>query len=351
MWTRTEGWAAGLRLAFLSLYGHPDPTGFVAAFSGDDRAVADYLLTEVLARQSTEVRDFLLDTSITDQVSGGLADAVTGRLDSAKRLAELERTNAFVVAVDPGRTWYRYHRLFAELLRAELRHQRSPEEVAELHVRAARWHAADGVTLQAISHALTAEDWEYAAALLAERWAVLLAESASLLVGLLARLPPELIEEDAELAMIAAASRLEVDDLAGADSYLGLVELHEAAVPGDRRVWFAAGWALARLHRARITGDLDGVRATAGELLALAPTLHGGSRWFVTVGPAAVRGGQPGDRRVVERRARGRGPASGGGPGAGRDHDRHRRRGVRAAQLPEPARPRGGGPRAAAAGG
>jgi LuxR family transcriptional regulator, maltose regulon positive regulatory protein len=283
LWTRTEGWAAGLRLAFLSLQGHPDPTGFVAAFSGDDRTVADYLLSEVLARQPAEDRNFLLDTSVADELTGELADAITGRQDSARQLAELERTSAFVAAIDPRRTWYRYHRLFAELLRVELRHQRSSNEVAELHRRAAHWHAGSRVTEKAVRHALAAEDWEFSAALLAERWALLTAESSTILRALLDLLPPELVEGDAELAMIAAENRLEVNgDLAGADFYLGLVEMLATSVPSDRQARFAAGWALGRLHRARVAADLDGVRAGASQLLARAPTLHGTSRWFVS---------------------------------------------------------------------
>jgi LuxR family maltose regulon positive regulatory protein len=124
LWRRTEGWAAGLRLAALSLQHHPDPSGFVAAFSGDDRAVADYLIGEVLDRQPDDIREFLLRTSLADRLTGGLADALTGDQDSIRRLRELERTNAFVVPLDPNRTAYRYHQLFAELLRAELRRQK-----------------------------------------------------------------------------------------------------------------------------------------------------------------------------------------------------------------------------------
>jgi LuxR family transcriptional regulator, maltose regulon positive regulatory protein len=139
------------------------------------------------------------------------------------------------------------------------------------------------VTEEAVRHALAAEDWDYSAALLAERWAVLTAESSTILRALLDLLPPELIEGDAELAMIAAGNRLDVDgDLAGADFYLGLVEMLATSVPSDRQARFAAGWALCRLHRARVAGDLEVVRAAATELVELAPTLRGGSRWFVT---------------------------------------------------------------------
>src|SRR6201987_4410481 len=118
---RTEGWAAGLRLAALSLAGHPDPERFAAEFSGSERTVAEYLLAEVLERQSEEVRRLLLRTSILDQVNGELADALTGDEGGERVLQELEEANAFVVALDAARSWFRFHRLFADLLQLELR--------------------------------------------------------------------------------------------------------------------------------------------------------------------------------------------------------------------------------------
>jgi LuxR family maltose regulon positive regulatory protein len=277
LWTRTEGWAAGLRLASLSLQHHPDPSGFVAAFSGDDRAVADYLIGEVLDRQPAEVREFLLRTSLADRLTGGLADALTGGRDGARRLAELERTNAFVVPLDPNRTAYRYHQLFAELLRAEL-HRQQPGEVVELHRRAARWHAADGVTSEAIRHALAAGDWRHARDLLVQRGTVL-AASPTIFRDLLARMPPDLVRRDPELAMLTAVSRYLDHDLEGVVAYRRLAEQNAAAVPEHRRGWFAAMLAETRLARARLLSDLDGVRAAAHELLRLAPTMDEVSPW------------------------------------------------------------------------
>src|SRR5213079_2338526 len=113
---RTEGWAAGLRLAALSLAGHPDPERFVAEFSGSDRTVAEYLIAEMLDRQPPDVQDLLLRTSLLDRVNGELADLLTGRAGSEQILLSLEDANAFVVSLDPGRTWFRYHHLFADLL-------------------------------------------------------------------------------------------------------------------------------------------------------------------------------------------------------------------------------------------
>src|SRR6266480_3318117 len=128
---------AGLRLAALSLAGHPDPERFVTEFTGTDRTVADYLLAEMLDRQPGEVRDLLLRTSLLDRVNGELADLLTGRPGSERILLELEDANAFVVSLDPGRTWFRFHQLFGDLLRLELR-RTLPEELPVLHRQAAR---------------------------------------------------------------------------------------------------------------------------------------------------------------------------------------------------------------------
>ncbi len=137
LYERTEGWAAGLRLAALSLAGHPDPDRFAAEFSGSERTVAEYLLAEVLERQTEEVRRLLLRTSMLDRVSGELADALTGGSGGERMLQELEEANAFVVALDAARSWFRYHHLFADLLQLELR-RTAPGEVTALHAAAAR---------------------------------------------------------------------------------------------------------------------------------------------------------------------------------------------------------------------
>ena len=164
---RTEGWAAGLRLAALSLAGHPDPERFVAEFSGSDRTVAEYLLAEMLDRQPDDVQQLLLRTSLLDRVNGELADLLTGRLGSERILLELEDANAFVVSLDPERTWFRYHQLFGDFLRLELR-RTLPEEVPALHRRAAAWFAEHGQVVEAIRHTQGAGDWPVAARLLAD---------------------------------------------------------------------------------------------------------------------------------------------------------------------------------------
>ena len=167
---RTEGWATGLRLAALSLARHPSPEQFVAEFAGSERTVADYLLGEVLLAQPPEVRDLLLRTCILDRVNGELADLLTGRSDGHRLLHELAEANALVVAVDVGRTSFRYHQLLLDLLRLDLRRELPGGEIEDLHRRAARWYVEHGQPIDAIRHARLAGDWELACELLGRYW-------------------------------------------------------------------------------------------------------------------------------------------------------------------------------------
>jgi len=159
---RTEGWAAGVQLAALSLRGHADPAGFIATFAGSHRYVLDYLTEEVLAGQPEQVLRFLLETSVLDRLCGPLCDAVTGRTDSQALLKELERANLFVVPLDEVRQWWRYHHLFADLLRARLAHEQ-PTRVPELHRAAAAWHEERGFADDAVRHAMAAGETGWAA--------------------------------------------------------------------------------------------------------------------------------------------------------------------------------------------
>ena len=160
--SRTEGWAAGLQLAALSLRGQADPDGFVAGFSGSHRYVLDYLAEEVLERQSEQTRAFLLDTSVLERLSGPLCDAVTGRAGGQAMLEQVERANLFLLPLDEVRGWWRYHHLFADLLRARLQ-QQQPGRVAGLHQNAAAWCEEHGLADDAVRHALAAEDTTWAA--------------------------------------------------------------------------------------------------------------------------------------------------------------------------------------------
>jgi len=168
---RTEGWPAGLYLAALSLSGRDDPSGFIEAFAGDDRHIVDYLGGEVLDGLDPKTREFLLRTSILERVSGQLCDYVLESSDAAERLLAIERANLFLVALDDRREWYRYHHLFADLLRHELA-RLQPESARGLHRRAAEWLGSNGAVDEAIRHALAAGDEEGAARLVAEMWRV-----------------------------------------------------------------------------------------------------------------------------------------------------------------------------------
>src|SRR4051794_40054332 len=160
---RTEGWVAALQLAALSLQGRDDVSSFIAGFAGDDRYVVDYLVEEVLDRQPEPVRRFLLETSILERLTGPLCDAVTGGAGGSAMLERLERANLFLVALDDQRRWYRYHHLFADLLRSRLPDDHDRDDVAELHRRASSWHDRTARPVPAVRHALAAGDLERAA--------------------------------------------------------------------------------------------------------------------------------------------------------------------------------------------
>ena len=166
---RTEGWAAGLQLAGLSLRGREDHRQFIDSFAGDDQQIVDYLGFEVLDSQPAALREFMLQTSVLERLSGPLCAAVTGQPESEQLLRRLERENAFVVALDSKREWYRYHHLFAELLRHELTRAR-PELVAELHRRASAWYRDADAPHEAIEHVIAARDFGDAIELITIHW-------------------------------------------------------------------------------------------------------------------------------------------------------------------------------------
>jgi LuxR family maltose regulon positive regulatory protein len=157
---RTEGWIAGLQLAALSIQGRSDIPAFVKAFTGSHLYVAEYLVEEVLRRQADEVRTFLLQTSILERMNAGLCQAVTGRPDGQAILRALHQANIFIIPLDHEGLWYRYHHLFADLLRSRLPQALPAEAIAELHKRASAWYEHNGFTLEAVNHALAAKDYE-----------------------------------------------------------------------------------------------------------------------------------------------------------------------------------------------
>jgi LuxR family maltose regulon positive regulatory protein len=267
---RTEGWVAGLRLAALSLTRDPDPERLAASFFGGERAVADYLLAEVLERQPEDVTRLLLRTSILERVSGPLADRLTGCSGSERILWELEDAGAFVVALDAERSWFRYHHLFADLLALELR-RTAPQELPGLHTIAAEWLAAHRHPVQAIRHAQAAENWGLAARLLADNWrSLFLAGRHATRSELLSRFPADTVAADPGLAVLAASDRRAAGSLREAERYLARAERLSPSVPEHRRWRFQVSLVIQRLVLARDRNDLDAVTEAAGQLLALA---------------------------------------------------------------------------------
>jgi LuxR family transcriptional regulator, maltose regulon positive regulatory protein len=272
LYERTEGWVAGLRLAALSLARHPDPDRFAAEFSGTERTVAEYLLAEVLERQSEEVRRLLLCTSVLERVNGELADLLTGGSGGERMLQDLEEANAFVVSLDASRSWFRYHHLFADLLQLQLRHT-EPGEVAALHELAAGWLAGHGSPVEAIRQAQAARNWRLAARLLADHWpALYLGGQIATVHALMAGFPAGVAEADAELAAVAAGDEVERGSLEAAERYLGLAERGTASVPEDRRGQALMLRGVVRLLLDGRTGNLSALLEEARRLLAAPQT-------------------------------------------------------------------------------
>jgi LuxR family maltose regulon positive regulatory protein len=260
---RTEGWVAGLRLAAISLAGHCDPERFVREFSGSERTVAAYLVAEVLERQPQEVRDMLLRTSILDRVSGRLADALTGGAGSERILQDLEQANAFVTALDVDRSWFRYHHLFGDFLRLELR-RNDPASIGYLHGAAAAWFEEHGYLTEAIRHAQAATEWGYAARLLADSYVGLILDGrAGTVRGLLDAFPSGVLSDDAELAIAQAVARLLEGRVEDTAAYIELAEQRAASVAPERRARFDLRVASARLWLARTQVDLAAAREAA----------------------------------------------------------------------------------------
>jgi LuxR family transcriptional regulator, maltose regulon positive regulatory protein len=254
---RTEGWAAGLRLAAFSLAGHPDPERFVADFSGSNRTVAEYLIAEMLERQSADVQDLLLRTSLLDRVNGELADLLTGCPGSERILLELADADAFVVPLDPERTWFRYHHLFGDLLRLELR-RTQPEKAPVLHRRAARWFVRQGQVADAVRHTQAAGDWADAARLLADHsFSLTLDGQAQTMLALVRAFPPG--EDHPELALVRAGGDLVQGRLDEAAAHLAVAETYAETAPPDRQRRLQVAIASLKLSLARRRGHLAGV--------------------------------------------------------------------------------------------
>ena len=294
---RTEGWIAALQLAALSLQGREDTAGFIAGFAGDDRYVVDYLVEEVLGRQPDAVRRFLLETSILDRLGGPLCDAVTGRDDGRSMLELLERSNLFVVPLDASRQWYRYHHLFADLLRTHLLAER-PADVAALHRRAGEWYDAAGEPVPAVRHLLAAGDLARAADVVERSVATLLRDRQEATVRRwLDDFPPDVLRHRPVLTIGFIGSLMSSGEVTGVAARLDEVErlvadpsaphvvrdhAEQARVPGLIEMYRAA-LALMGGDFAATTEHADraAARAAEGDHLALsaASALSGLAAW------------------------------------------------------------------------
>ena len=281
---RTEGWVAGLQLAALSLQGIPEPgeaAAFIEAFTGSNRFVIDYLADEVLARQPTEVREFLLRTAVLERLTGPLCDAITGRTDGARMLADLERDNLFVVPLDAERSWYRYHHLFGDVLRARLLAEHD-DEVPNLHQRASAYYESLGFDRDAVSHALAAEDFGRAARLIEVGQAELSRTRQDALLASWARaLPDSVVRRSPVLSILSGWSSLAAGDLDTLESRLD--EAEAALAEGAEDPDLAATWAdtddlrtapatisVYRASLAQARGDTDGTVRHARRAMQLA---------------------------------------------------------------------------------
>jgi LuxR family maltose regulon positive regulatory protein len=284
---RTEGWVAGLQLAALSMQGQTDIPSFIKAFTGEDRFILDYLVSEVLQRQPEPIRTFLLHTSILDRLSGSLCNAVTGQSTGQETLEGLEQANLFIFSLDSQRRWYRYHHLFADSLRHRLE-QVHPEIAPTLHCRASLWYEQQGFVDEAIHHALAADDAERAACLIEQNGIAAIARGqARTVLRWLSALPDELVRARTQLCITQAAALTFTYQLEAAEARLldaeqsiqmNLQEDQARAVLGQVAVMRAA--------LARIPGDLTRCVAYAHQALELLPEAD--TLWR---GPAAVYAG------------------------------------------------------------
>jgi len=275
---RTEGWIAGLQLAALSMHGCDDLPGFIQAFSGSSHYVLEYLIQEVFERQSAEEQDFLQKTAVLEQLSGPLCDAVANRTGSRFLLDRLEHANLFIIPLDQSRTWYRYHHLFAELLRQRLHSTGAPSE-NELHRRASQWFADEGFLPEAIHHALAALDWERAAGLISDN-SVMMLRSGELvtLLGWLKSLPDEVVYARPLLCRDYGWALTLTGQLDAADAYLRQAE---ANVRGDDALLGTI--LVAQAYNLRVRGDNNKAIERAQRALSLLPQVDHLSRSLVAL--------------------------------------------------------------------
>jgi LuxR family maltose regulon positive regulatory protein len=268
---RTEGWIAGLQLAALSLQDREDVAGFIAAFTGSHRYVVDYLVEEVLLRQPEDVQDFLMQTCVLERLCVPLCDAVRGGDDSQTRLAQIERSNLFLVTLDEERQWYRYHHLFAEVLRTRLR-QTQPALVPELHRRASDWFEQHQLFDEAVTHALAIPDIERAVRLIEQHgWS----SRFQMLLGWLNRLPDAFVRSQPTLCIIHAVILMLMHQLERATARIQDAErCLVKEMPADQRRTILGVIAASRGTLARLLGDYERGVPLAQQALDLLPEME-----------------------------------------------------------------------------
>ena len=268
----TEGWIAGLQMAALAMRDHADVSGFIAAFTGSNRHVVDYLAEEVLARQPEELRTFLLETSVLDRMCAPLCNVVTGHADGQTTLEHLEHANLFLVALDDERHWYRYHHLFADVLLQRL-HQTQAGLAPELHKRACGWFEEEGLVGEAINHALAAQDWERAVRLIESNGVtVVLNQQIQTMLGWIDRVPEELARERPALCTIRALALVLFNRPDAAEASLQQAELYLGGNPTtDQARTILGRAAVIRAAIARSSGDLERCVAMGRRALELLP--------------------------------------------------------------------------------
>lgn len=274
----TEGWITGLQLAALSMQGFSDPHHFILSFAGSNRYVLDYLFEEIFSQLPTEIQDFLIKTSILDRLTAGLCDKVTGRSDSREQLESLERANLFIIPLDPSREWYRYHHLFGDLLRHQLRLQKDTP-LEELHRQARLWFEGEGYLGDAIQHALAARDWESASRLIVKASEGMLKRGEiATLIGWLRNTPVEIVFTQPMLCITFAWALLLASQFDAAKPLLEHAE--QLARPGSS---FLGQVAAAQAYLARARGDNQRLIEKSQQALSLLPEADMVSRGTVAM--------------------------------------------------------------------
>ena len=278
---RTEGWIAGLQMAALSMQGREDIPGFIKAFAGSHRFVLDFLLEEVLNRQSDEIQAFLYSTSLLERLTAPLCDALTGNENGKQILEYLEHNNLFLILLDDERRWYRYHRLFADLLKDRLAHT-DAGRIPGLHLRASEWYESHGLFAEAVDHALSAQDFDRAAKLVAGNAISLIDHGEKQSLGdWLEALPDEMIHSQPWLSVANAWRYVYTGRLEAVDPLLQDAEIRLAEVATQiERQQISGHIAAIRVYKAELRGELDEAILLARESLELLPEHDLSARCF-----------------------------------------------------------------------